>query len=91
MWKPRHHHQRLDAYRKPLRMRRRYKQLLFYATKLDPLPAEDHVNDNKVQGCVSQVWVKPTLKEDGKVYWQADSDSQLTKGLAALLVKGLSG
>lgn len=26
-----------------------------------------------------QVWVKPELKEDGKLYWRADSDSQLTK------------
>jgi hypothetical protein len=33
----------------------RYKQLLFYANKLEPLPAEDHVSDNKVEGCVSQV------------------------------------
>lgn len=42
-------------------------------------------------GCVSQVWVRPSLGEDGKVYFEADSDSQLTKGLAALLVEGLSG
>ena len=38
-----------------------------------------------------QVWVKPELRADGLMYWQADSDSQLTKGLAALLVLGLSG
>jgi len=35
----------------------RYKQLLFYATKLSPLPAEDHNSENKVEGCVSQVGV----------------------------------
>ena len=34
----------------------RYKQLLYYAAKLPPLPAEDHVPSNKVEGCVSQVW-----------------------------------
>jgi len=55
------------------------------------LPADEHSQDNKVKGCVSQVWVSPQLKDDGKIYWRADSDSQLTKGLAALLVQGLSG
>lgn len=68
----------------------RYKQLLFYAAKLKTLPEEYQTSDNKVPGCVSQVWVVPTL-EDGKVYFRAESDSQLTKGLAALLVEGLSG
>lgn len=33
----------------------RYKQLLFFANKLEALPAEDHVPANKVEGCVSQV------------------------------------
>lgn len=37
------------------------------------------------------MWVKPELRDDGRIYWAADSDSQLTKGLAALLVLGLSG
>jgi sulfur transfer protein SufE len=69
----------------------RYKQLLFYAAKLPGLPEELRVPQNKVEGCVSQVWVVPELRGDGKVYWRADSDSQLTKGLAALLVTGLSG
>ncbi|BDA43403.1 probable BolA-like protein 1 at C-terminar half [Coccomyxa sp. Obi] len=68
----------------------KYQQLLAYGKKLPPMPAEDHTDDNKVRGCVSQVWVKPELR-DGKVYWKADSDSVLTKGLAALLVQGLSG
>ena len=40
---------------------------------------------------LSQVWVKPELRPDSLIYWSADSDSQLTKGLAALLVTGLSG
>ncbi|GBG78281.1 hypothetical protein CBR_g26312 [Chara braunii] len=69
----------------------RYQQLLYYATKLEPLPAELHLPQYKVKGCVSQVWVVPTLREDGTVHFRADSDSALTKGLAALLVGGLSG
>ncbi|KAL4418958.1 hypothetical protein ABPG77_001780 [Micractinium sp. CCAP 211/92] len=68
----------------------RYKQLLFFATKLEPFPEEAHTEENKVKGCVSQVWVTAEL-QDGKIQWKADSDSQLTKGLAALLVQGLSG
>jgi len=67
----------------------RYKQLLFFASKLPPMAPEDHTDEHKVMGCVSQVWVKPELR-DGKLFWTADSDSQLTKGLAALLVQGLS-
>lgn len=69
----------------------RYKQLLYYATTLKPLDAAYKVESNKVKGCVSQVWVFPSVQDDGRVQWMADSDSQLTKGLAALLVQGLSG
>ena len=35
----------------------RYKQLLFFASKLDPLPEEHHTEENRVQGCVSQVQI----------------------------------
>ncbi len=33
----------------------KYQQLLAYGKKLPPMPAEDHTDDNKVRGCVSQV------------------------------------
>ena len=70
----------------------KYAQLLAYGKKLDPLPPGAATEANKVRGCVSQVWVVPVLdKETGLVTWLADSDSALTKGLAALLAKGLSG
>ncbi|KAL3137837.1 hypothetical protein ABBQ38_005090 [Trebouxia sp. C0009 RCD-2024] len=68
----------------------KYQQLLFYAKKLKPMAAALHTDANKVQGCVSQVWVHPRV-EGGQIFWEADSDSALTKGLAALLVQGLSG
>lgn len=57
----------------------RYKQLLFFAAKLPALPKEQQIPTNKVEGCVSQVWVVAELQDDGNVYWKADSDSQLTK------------
>jgi BolA-like protein 1 len=47
---------------------------------------------NRVRGCISQVWVHAEPEDGGaRVRFHADSDAQLTKGLAALLVLGLSG
>ncbi|KAL3643253.1 SufE-like protein 1, chloroplastic/mitochondrial [Castilleja foliolosa] len=69
----------------------KYEQLLFYGRNLNPLESQYKTNENKVQGCVSQVWVRAYLDNDKNVIFEADSDSVLTKGLAALLVQGLSG
>ncbi|XP_051186560.1 sufE-like protein 1, chloroplastic/mitochondrial [Lolium perenne] len=73
--------------------RTRYKQLLAYAARLPPMDPALKTDANRVRGCVSQVWVHaaPELDAPGCVSFQADSDAQLTKGLAALLVLGLSG
>lgn len=70
--------------------KRRYEQLIWYAKKLPEFPESGKLPENKVQGCVSQVYVTSKLN-DGKVFYQGDSDSQLVKGLVALLVEGLSG
>lgn len=73
--------------------RTRYKQLLAYAARLPPMDPALKTDANRVRGCVSQVWVHAAPEEEapGCVRFQADSDAQLTKGLAALLVLGLSG
>ena len=70
--------------------KRRYEQLLWYAKKLAPFPAEDKKPENKVPGCVSQVYITASL-EDGKVSFQGDSDAQITKGLLAMLIAALGG
>ncbi|MBW4645677.1 MAG: SufE family protein [Goleter apudmare HA4340-LM2] len=70
--------------------KRRYEQLIWYAQKLKEFPESDKLPENKVPGCVSQVYVTAAL-DNGKVLYQGDSDSQLTKGLLALLVEGLNG
>ena len=59
----------------------------------DTLPAiaDEHRTDNYViKGCQSRVWVDARL-EDGKVYFAADSDAIITKGIIALLVRVMNG
>ncbi|MGB3532961.1 MAG: SufE family protein [Microcoleaceae cyanobacterium] len=69
----------------------RYEQLLSLAQKLPEFPADQKIAENKVPGCVSQVYVIAELDEAGNVQFQGDSDAQLTKGLVALLIRGLNG
>ncbi|KAJ8444766.1 hypothetical protein Cgig2_011728 [Carnegiea gigantea] len=71
--------------------RAKYQQLMFYANNLPLLDDKYKTKENKVEGCVSQVWVRAYLDPQKNVYYEADSDSIMTKGLAALLVQGLSG
>ena len=69
--------------------KQKYEQLLWYAKKLPAMPEEGKIPENKVNGCVSQVYITASL-EDGKVYYQGDSDAQLVKGLVGFLIEGLN-
>jgi len=68
----------------------KYEYLIELGKSLPLIPAELKTDENKVSGCQSQVWVKPEVK-DGLIYFKADSDAIITKGLISLLVKVLSG
>ncbi|MFB6274835.1 MAG: SufE family protein [Halothece sp.] len=69
--------------------KQKYQQLLWYAKKLEEMPEEAKNPENKVSGCVSQVYITANL-EDGKVHYLGDSDAQLVKGLVAFLIDGLN-
>ena len=57
---------------------------------LKPLPEEARVEANKVPGCAAQVWLNS--RRDGDIlFFDADSDSALSKGNIALLLKLYSG
>ncbi|AFZ47802.1 Fe-S metabolism associated SufE [Cyanobacterium stanieri PCC 7202] len=70
--------------------KQKYEQLLWYAKKLEPLPDTAKTAENKVSGCVSQVYIIANTK-DGQIFYQGDSDAQLVKGLVAFLIESLNG
>jgi cysteine desulfuration protein SufE len=80
----------VERFKRRSNPKQRYEQLLWYAKKLPAMPESAKTSDNKVNGCVSQVYITANL-EDGKVWYQGDSDAQLVKGLVALLIEGLNG
>ena len=68
----------------------RYAYLIEIGQKQAQLPAEYRTDENIVRGCQSMVWLHRECRQ-GKVYLQADSDSLIVKGLAALLLQVFSG
>lgn len=64
--------------------------LMELGQKLPPMKEEDKTEDNIVKGCQSKVWLSTKINE-GKIYFDADSNTAITKGLASLLVRIYSG
>ncbi|MEN7551400.1 SufE family protein [Rapidithrix thailandica] len=58
--------------------------------KLEALPEEHQIDDNLIKGCQSKVWLV-TKFEGGKVFFHADSNTDITKGLISILIRVLSG
>lgn len=56
--------------------------------KLKPFPEEERKEDNIIKGCQSKVWLIAQEK-DGKVRFQADSNTDITRGLISLLIRVL--
>src|SRR5262249_41173132 len=73
----------------------RYRYLIELGRSLPPLPAEDHVEANKVQGCASQVWMTTQTAPDGAggpvLKFLGDSDAHIVRGLIAILLAFYSG
>jgi len=69
--------------------KRKYEYILWLGKKLDSPSEELLISDNKVKGCVSEVFVKGNLVK-GKIYWEGYSDALITKGLLSFLISGLN-
>ena len=68
----------------------RYQLLIDLGSEQEPLPAECKTDNNLIEGCQSRVWLQADYI-DGKVYFRAESDAMIVKGIVSLLIKVYSG
>lgn len=68
----------------------KYEYIIDLGKKLPPLEDQYKKDENKVRGCQSTVWLVADYK-DGKMFYKAESDAVIVKGLISLLIRVLSG
>jgi cysteine desulfuration protein SufE len=68
----------------------KYEYIIDLGKKLPPLEQQFKLDENKVRGCQSTVWMVAEYK-DGKLNFKAESDAVIVKGLISLLIRVLSG
>ncbi len=68
----------------------KYNYLIELSDELKPFDESHRTEQYVISGCQSRVWVDASL-QDGRVYYSADSDAIITKGIIALLIRVLSG
>ena len=68
----------------------KYQYIIELGQKLPPLDDKHKKEENKIKGCQSTVWLN-SYEKDGRIFFEADSDSTFVKGEIALLIRALSG
>jgi len=68
----------------------KYEYIIDLGKKLPPLDDQYKRDENKVKGCQSTVWLVADYK-DGRIYYKAESDAVIVKGLISMLIRVLSG
>jgi cysteine desulfuration protein SufE len=68
----------------------KYEYVIDLGKRLPELDIKHKTADNVVKGCQSTVWLVSEFK-DGKIFYNADSNSTITKGLISMLIQVLSG
>ena len=68
----------------------KYEYLIELGKNLDSYPQEARTDDRLIKGCQSRVWLDWQLRE-GKIWFAADSDAIITKGIISLLISVYSG
>lgn len=68
----------------------KYEYLIELGKNLEPFPVELKTDDRLIKGCQSRVWLD-TKVENGRLFFRADSDAIITKGIISLLISVYSG
>lgn len=68
----------------------KYEYIIDLGKKLPPIDDKYKVDENRVRGCQSTVWLIAEYK-DGRIFYKAESDAVIVKGLISMLIRVLSG
>ena len=68
----------------------KYQLLIDLGNEQQPLDDKYKTEDNLIDGCQSRVWLQADYS-DGRIYFTAESDALIVKGIIALLIRVLSG
>lgn len=68
----------------------KYEYLIELSDTLPAIDPQHRTDEYVIKGCQSRVWVDARM-EDGEVFFSADSDAIITKGIIALLIRVLNG
>ena len=68
----------------------KYQLLIDLGNEQQPLDDKYKTGDNLIDGCQSRVWLQADYR-DGRIYFTAESDALIVKGIIALLIRVLSG
>jgi cysteine desulfuration protein SufE len=68
----------------------RYNYLIEMGKEMKVIEEKYKVQNNLITGCQSRVWLQAEYR-DGRIYFTADSDAVITKGLVSLMIRALNG
>ncbi|MDG2153954.1 MAG: SufE family protein [Crocinitomicaceae bacterium] len=68
----------------------KYEFIIDLGKEIEMIPSQDKQDDQLIEGCQSRVWLKSDCK-NGRMFYYADSDAIITKGIISLLIKVMNG
>jgi cysteine desulfuration protein SufE len=65
--------------------------LIDKAKDMEPLPEAAKIDDNRIRGCASKLWIIGGAREDGTMMYQVDGDAHISKGTAKIVTDIVNG